>query len=60
MFDLIRSNTGKPASHAHRLHHVRAVHWLARLGPLGLLLVAAADSTPLPLPIPASTDLLLL
>jgi len=34
--------------------------WLTHLGPLGLFLVAIVDSSPVPLPIPGSTDLLLL
>jgi membrane protein YqaA with SNARE-associated domain len=36
------------------------IHWLARLGPLGLFGVAAIDSSGIPLLIPGSTDLLLL
>jgi membrane protein YqaA with SNARE-associated domain len=35
-------------------------HWLTRLGALGLFSVAVVDSSPIPLPIPGSTDLLLL
>jgi membrane protein YqaA with SNARE-associated domain len=35
-------------------------HWLTRLGALGLFFVAVVDSSPIPLPIPGSTDLLLL
>ena len=35
-------------------------HWLIRLGPLGLFAVAIVDSSIGPLPIPGSTDLLLL
>ena len=35
-------------------------HWLTRLGPPGLFLVAVVDSSPVPLPLPGSTDLLLL
>jgi membrane protein YqaA with SNARE-associated domain len=35
-------------------------HWLTRLGVLGLFFVAVVDSSPIPLPIPGSTDLLLL
>lgn len=35
-------------------------HWLIRLGPLGLFAVAIVDSSIVPLPIPGSTDLLLL
>jgi membrane protein YqaA with SNARE-associated domain len=35
-------------------------HWLTRLGAPGLFFVAILDSSPIPLPIPGSTDLLLL
>jgi membrane protein YqaA with SNARE-associated domain len=35
-------------------------HWLTNLGPFGLFGVAVVDSSPIPLPIPGSTDLLLL
>jgi len=35
-------------------------HWLTHLGPLGLFSVAMIDSSVLPLPLPGSTDLLLL
>jgi membrane protein YqaA with SNARE-associated domain len=35
-------------------------HWLVQLGALGLFAVAIFDSCPIPLPIPGSTDLLLL
>jgi membrane protein YqaA with SNARE-associated domain len=41
-------------------HHSTVPHWLANLGPLGLILVAVVDSSPIPLPIPGSTDLVLL
>jgi membrane protein YqaA with SNARE-associated domain len=35
-------------------------HWITHLGALGLFFVAVVDSSPIPLPIPGSTDLLLL
>lgn len=35
-------------------------HWLTHLGGPGLFFVAIADSSPVPLPLPGSTDLLLL
>jgi membrane protein YqaA with SNARE-associated domain len=35
-------------------------HWLTHLGVFGLFFVAIIDSSPIPLPIPGSTDLLLL
>ena len=50
---------------APRLHHLPVPrllmpHWLTHLGALGLFSVAAIDSSVIPLPIPGSTDLLLL
>jgi len=42
------------------IHHTALPHWLTHLGPLGLFAVAVIDSSPIPLPIPGSTDLLLL
>lgn len=45
------------AVHAHR---ALMPHWLTNLGPVGLFAVAVVDSSPIPLPIPGSTDLLLL
>lgn len=47
-------------SSAAPLHHPAVPHWLTHLGPLGLFFVAVVDSSPVPLPIPGSTDLLLL
>jgi len=41
-------------------HHSLMPHWLVHLGALGLFAVAIFDSSPIPLPIPGSTDLLLL
>jgi membrane protein YqaA with SNARE-associated domain len=45
---------------AARAHHSLIPHWLVRLGPVGLFAVAIVDSSIIPLPIPGSTDLLLL
>ena len=42
------------------MHHSLMPHWLTHLGPLGLFSVAIVDSSPIPLPLPGSTDLLLL
>ena len=42
------------------LHHSLMPHWLTHLGALGLFSVAIVDSCPIPLPLPGSTDLLLL
>jgi membrane protein YqaA with SNARE-associated domain len=44
----------------HPMHHSLMPHWLTHLGALGLFFVAIVDSSPIPLPIPGSTDLLLL
>jgi membrane protein YqaA with SNARE-associated domain len=41
-------------------HQPAVPHWLTNLGPLGLFFVSVVDSSPIPLPIPGSTDLLLL
>jgi len=43
-----------------RHHHLLMPRWLTHLGALGLLSVAVVDSSPIPLPLPGSTDLLLL
>ena len=43
-----------------QVHHPVLPHWLTHLGPLGLFSVAVFDSSAIPLPIPGSTDLLLL
>ena len=45
---------------APREHHASMPHWLTRLGALGLFAVAIIDSSIIPLPLPGSTDLLLL
>jgi len=41
-------------------HHQLMPHWLTHLGALGLFSVAVLDSSVIPLPLPGSTDLLLL
>jgi membrane protein YqaA with SNARE-associated domain len=41
-------------------HHALVPHWLTHLGALGLFSVAVVDSSVIPLPLPGSTDLLLL
>jgi membrane protein YqaA with SNARE-associated domain len=46
--------------HARRLHPPIMPHWLTHLGALGLFAVAVGDSSVIPLPLPGSTDLLLL
>jgi membrane protein YqaA with SNARE-associated domain len=45
---------------ARPVHHSLMPHWLTHLGALGLFPVAVVDSSPIPLPLPGSTDLLLL
>jgi membrane protein YqaA with SNARE-associated domain len=51
----------KPAqSPVTRVHPSLAPHWLTHLGALGLFSVAVVDSSVIPLPLPGSTDLLLL
>jgi membrane protein YqaA with SNARE-associated domain len=45
---------------APRVHNSLVPHWLMQLGPLGLFLVAVVDSSIIPMPIPGSSDLLLL
>ena len=47
-------------SHALRMHSPLVPHWLTHLGVLGLFSVAVIDSSVIPLPLPGSTDLLLL
>ena len=42
------------------MHASLAPHWLTHLGALGLFSVAVIDSSVIPLPLPGSTDLLLL
>jgi membrane protein YqaA with SNARE-associated domain len=42
------------------MHHSLMPHWLTHLGALGLFSVAIVDSSPIPLSLPGSTDLLLL
>ncbi len=43
-----------------RVDHSLVPHWLTHLGALGLFSVAVVDSSVVPLPLPGSTDLLLL
>jgi membrane protein YqaA with SNARE-associated domain len=47
-------------SHAPPMHHSAMPHWLTHMGALGLFSVAIVDSSVIPLPLPGSTDLLLL
>ncbi|MGA3372945.1 MAG: VTT domain-containing protein [Terracidiphilus sp.] len=54
---LIRQSAQLPAPLSHQ---PLAPHWLTHLGALGLFSVAVVDSSVIPLPLPGSTDLLLL
>src|ERR1035438_9626307 len=47
-------------SPVHPAHHSLVPRWVVHLGPVGLFLVAIVDSSVVPLPIPGTTDLLLL
>jgi len=50
-----------PALHpTSRMHPSLLPHWLTHLGALGLFAVSVVDSSVVPLPLPGSTDLLLL
>ena len=53
----LQSNSGGTAQRAHSSH---AFRWLLRLGAPGVFCVSVIDSSPVPMPIPGSTDLLLL
>ncbi len=46
-------------AHAHR-HHSPIPHWLIQFGVLGVFGVSALDASLIPLPVPGSTDLLVL
>ncbi len=46
------------AAQAHTHAHSGMLGYFMRLGPLGLLLISIIDSSPIPLPIPGSSDLL--
>jgi membrane protein YqaA with SNARE-associated domain len=49
-----------PATHAIVSHAPPALRWIIGLGGLGLFAVSVVDSSIIPLPVPGSTDLLLL
>jgi membrane protein YqaA with SNARE-associated domain len=49
-----------PVAAAARTHHSLIPHWLTHLGGLGLFSLAVLDSSVIPVPLPGSTDLLLL
>ncbi len=55
------NSSPEPAQHPRaRVHPSLLPHWLTHLGALGLFAVAVVDSSVIPLPLPGSTDLLLL
>jgi membrane protein YqaA with SNARE-associated domain len=54
---LFQGLSHRSATQAHRSGILR---WLTHLGPLGLFLVAVVDSSIIPMPVPGSTDLVLL
>lgn len=49
-----------PTHHAARARHALLPHWLLQLGAVGVFGVSLIDSSIIPLPLPGSTDLLLL
>jgi len=57
---ILAPKTAAAPQAATRAHHSLMPHWLVHLGALGLFAVAIFDSSPIPLPLPGSTDLLLL
>ncbi|MDR3414366.1 MAG: VTT domain-containing protein [Formivibrio sp.] len=57
MYNFVQHTAQLPVSPAHQL---LMPHWLTHLGIPGLFFVAVIDSSVIPLPLPGSTDLLLL
>ena len=55
---LILATVVVAAHHAHTHARTGLLGYFTRLGPFGLLLIAVIDSSPIPLPIPGSSDLL--
>src|ERR1700733_5900878 len=51
---------GQAAKSAKAAHSAHGLHWLMGFGPLGLFAVSVIDSSIIPLPVPGSTDLLLI
>lgn len=52
---LLANRIAEPAA-----HHTLIPHWLSHLGPLGLITASAIDASVVPLPVPGTTDLLLI
>jgi hypothetical protein len=55
-----KSAAGAAGRHAGKVHSSHLLRWLASLGGLGIFAVSVFDSSMVPLPLPGSTDLLLL
>ena len=51
---------GQAAKSAKAAHSAHGLHWLMGFGTMGLFVVSAIDSSIIPLPVPGSTDLLLI
>jgi membrane protein YqaA with SNARE-associated domain len=47
-------------AHAHHRHRLPIPHWLIHFGVLGVFVVSVLDASVIPLPLPGSTDLLVL
>ena len=60
LFSVMIASVLAPSAATTRIHHSLIPRWLTHLGPLGLFAVAVLDSCVIPLPLPGSTDLLLL
>jgi membrane protein YqaA with SNARE-associated domain len=57
---LLAAAAAAAARHTHQHAHTPVPRWLLHLGLPGLALVSLLDACPIPLPLPGSTDLLLL
>src|SRR5580704_15039360 len=51
---------GQAAKSAKAAHSAHGLHWLMGFGTMGLFFVSLIDSSIIPLPVPGSTDLLLI
>jgi membrane protein YqaA with SNARE-associated domain len=59
LLEVLQAAQHSAAAPHHSAHH-GTLHWLASFGAVGMFVVAAIDTSFIPLPIPACTDLLLL
>lgn len=57
---MVQASTRHAVTHAAKTQHSHVLHWLVSLGGVGLFGVSVVDSSLIPLPLPGSTDLLLL